>query len=183
MEESDVRRPRGAEWAVSVKPAGLQSLPAERKPGETVELPLSRGHAQLPAEVDGSTEVAATEAVREAGRDVAEALGRDCELLRNQGSLRGCGSPQWKHSHADQPRTGLSEPSLFAAEGQAAGREQHRIHRAHHREESRVKWPSLTNSCSEPKLHTIIPRFACSWWVWQLKVAQQADALILNMCE
>src|ERR1019366_9878626 len=38
MEESDVRRPRGTESAVPAKPAGLQSLPAERKPGETVEL-------------------------------------------------------------------------------------------------------------------------------------------------
>jgi transposase len=30
-----------------------------------VELPLRRGHAQLPAEVDGSTEVAAADAVRD----------------------------------------------------------------------------------------------------------------------
>src|ERR1035438_9679443 len=36
MEESDVRRPPGAESTVSVEPAGLQSLPAERKPGEIV---------------------------------------------------------------------------------------------------------------------------------------------------
>ena len=155
MEESDVRRPRGTESAVSVEPAGLQSLPAKREPGEIVDLPVSRGHAQLPAEVDGSTEVAATEAVRETGRDVAEARGRDCELLRNQGSLRGCGSPQWKHSHADQPRTGLSEPSLSTAEGQAAGGEQHRIHRTHQRAESSVKWPSLTDSCSEPFIGTL----------------------------
>src|ERR1019366_5686163 len=145
-----MRRSWGTESAVSVKPAGLQSLPTEREPGETVELPVSRGHAQLPAEVDRSTEVAATEAVRETGRDVTEARGRDCELLRNQGSLRGCGSPQWQYSHADQPRTGLSEPSLSTAEGQATGGEQHRIHRTHQREESRVKWRSLTDSCSEP---------------------------------
>src|ERR1017187_10342689 len=150
LEESHMRRSWGTESAVSVKPAGLQSLPAEREPGEAVELPVSRGHAQLPAEVDGSTEMAATGAVRETGRDVTEACGRDRELLRDQGSLRGCGSPQWQHSHADQPRTGLSESSLSTAEGQATGSQQHRIHRTHQREESGLKWPSLTNSCSEP---------------------------------
>ena len=68
--------PRGIEPAVPTEPAGLQSLPAEREPGEAVGLPLRRGHAQLSAEVDGSTEVAATDAVRETRRDVAEAPGR-----------------------------------------------------------------------------------------------------------
>src|ERR1035441_9776149 len=110
----------------------------------------SRWRAQ-PRHTDGSTEVAATGAVRETGRDVTEARGWDCELLRNQGSLRGCGSPQWQYSHADQPRKGLSESSLSTAEGQATGSQQHRIHRTHQREESGLKWPSRTNSCSEPE--------------------------------
>ena len=48
---------------------------------------------------------------------------------------------------ADQPRSRLQEPALPAVEGQAAGRHQRRIHRSQQREESRVKWPSLTNSC------------------------------------
>src|ERR1035438_8968038 len=59
METPDAYTPRGIEPAVWVEPAGLQSLPVERKPGEAVGLPLRRGHAQLPAEVDGSAEVAA----------------------------------------------------------------------------------------------------------------------------
>src|ERR1019366_7698276 len=56
LEESHMRRSWGTESSVLVKPAGLQSLPAEREPGEAVELPVSRGHAQLPAEVDRSEE-------------------------------------------------------------------------------------------------------------------------------
>src|ERR1017187_3983933 len=40
LEESHMRRSWGTESAVSVKPAGLQSLPAEREPGEAVELPV-----------------------------------------------------------------------------------------------------------------------------------------------
>jgi transposase len=51
--------------AVRIEPAGLQSLPVERKPGEAVGLPLRRGYGQLPAEVDGSIEVAAAETLFE----------------------------------------------------------------------------------------------------------------------
>ena len=63
--------PRGTEPVVPVEPAGLQGLPAQRESGAAVELPLRGGHAQLPAEVDGSTEVAAAGAVRETRRDAA----------------------------------------------------------------------------------------------------------------
>src|ERR1017187_9361195 len=64
LEESELHAPRRIEPTVRIEPAGFQSLPAERKPGEAVGLALRRGHGQLPAEVDGSTEVAAAEAVR-----------------------------------------------------------------------------------------------------------------------
>ena len=51
-----------------LEPAGLQGLSAQREPGETMGLPLRRRHAQLPPEMDGSTEVAAAEPVRERAR-------------------------------------------------------------------------------------------------------------------
>src|SRR5271166_2716527 len=94
LEESDTHTPRRIEPAVRIEPAGLQSLPIEGKPGEAVGLSLRRGHAQLPAEVDGSTEVAAAEAVRGTRRNVAKTPGRHCELLPHQGALRGSGSRQ-----------------------------------------------------------------------------------------
>src|SRR5579862_6400881 len=50
-----------------------------------------------------------------------------------------------------QPRSWLQEPAVPAVEGQAAGRDQHGIHRGLQREETRAKWHSLTNSSSEPK--------------------------------
>src|SRR5580658_2975601 len=87
METLDVYTPRGIKPPVRIEPAGLQSLPVERKPGKAVGLPLRRGHDQLPAEVDGSTEVAAAEALRETRLDVAEALGRHCELLPDEGPI------------------------------------------------------------------------------------------------
>src|SRR5271163_309641 len=124
METPDLCTPRGIEPAVRTEPAGLQSLPVERKPGEAVGLPLRRGHDQLPAEVDGSTEAAAAEALRGTRRDVAEAPGRHCELLPDEGPLWSGRSRQRKHSHADQPRPRLQEPAVPAVEGQAAGREQ-----------------------------------------------------------
>src|ERR1700686_1234585 len=124
METPDLYTPRGIEPAVRIEPAGLQSLSVERKPGEAVGLPLRRGHAQLPAEVDGSTEVAAAEAVRGTRRDVAETPEWHCELLPDQGALRCRGSGQRKHSHDDQPRPRLPEPAIPALKGQAAGGDQ-----------------------------------------------------------
>jgi transposase len=46
------------------------------------------------------------------------------ELLQDQGPLWSGGSPQWKHSHDDQPRPRLPEPAIPAVEGQTAGRHQ-----------------------------------------------------------
>src|SRR2546428_6499995 len=126
MEEPDIRTPRGIERAVPTEPPGLQGLPAERKPGETVGLPLRRSHAQLLAEVDRSTEVAAAEAVREARRDAAEAPGRHCELLPDQGPLWSRGGRQREHSHADRSGTRLQELAVSPPEGQANGRSEHR---------------------------------------------------------
>src|ERR1035437_8675760 len=82
--------------------------------------------------------------------DAPEAPGRHCELLRDQSSLwRGRGR-QWEYSHADQPGPRLQEPPISAAEGQAHGRDERRIHHVSQNRESRVKWHLLTNSCSEP---------------------------------
>src|SRR5438034_741681 len=50
MEEPDRHTPRRIKPAVRVEPAGVQSLPIERKSGEAVGLPLRRSHAQLSAE-------------------------------------------------------------------------------------------------------------------------------------
>src|SRR5450759_1840886 len=150
MEGPHVRAPRGTEPVVRVEPAGIQGIPAQRKPGAAMGLSLPGSHDQLPPEVDGSAQVATADTVREARRDVAEAPGRHCKLLPHQGSLRSSGSPQWKHPHVDQPRPGLSECPLSAAEGQTTGRDQRRIHRGKQNEESRVKWPYLTNSCRDP---------------------------------
>src|SRR5450759_1711331 len=103
MDEPDASKSRGIEPVVRVEPAGLQSLPVERELRGAVELPLPRGHAQLPKQVDGSTEVAAAGAVRETRGDAPEALGRHCQLLRDQSSLWRSRGRQWEYSHADQP--------------------------------------------------------------------------------
>ena len=77
--------------------------------------------------------------VSETRRDVEQAPGRHFELLSDQGSLWGGGGGQREHSHVDQPRSRLSESPLLASEGQAHGRDQHRIHRCTHGQESRLK--------------------------------------------
>jgi transposase len=66
-------------------------------------LSLRGRDAQLPAEVDGSTEVATADAVRGTRRHAGEAFGGNLELLPNQGSLRRRRGTQWKHSDAHQP--------------------------------------------------------------------------------
>ena len=101
-------------------------------------------------------------AFRRTRRDVAEAPGWDCELLPDQGSLWSGRGRQRQHSHADQPRARLQEPALPAVEGQADGRDQHRIHPGLQREESRVKCHLLTNSRSEPKIHLKIRKLGDS---------------------
>src|SRR5215467_8859015 len=79
--------------------------------------------------------------VSETRRDVDQAPGRHFELVSDQGSLWGGRGGQRKHSHVDQPRSRLSESPLPATEGQADGRDQHRIHRCAHGQKSSLKWP------------------------------------------
>src|SRR5215831_861289 len=156
MEEPDAHPPRGTEPAVSVEPAGVQGLPVERKPGEAVGLSLRRGHAQLPAEVDGSTEVATADSVRGTGPDAAEAPRRHCQLLPDQGPLWSRGGRERKHPYVDQPRPRLQKPTLSIAESQAPGRDERRIHRCAPCEKSRVKWHVLTNSCGERNIRQFV---------------------------
>src|ERR1035441_10157191 len=53
------------------------------------------------------------------------------------------------------PRPRIQEPAISAAESQALGRDERRIHRSSQNEGSRVKWHLLTNSRSEPYVHRI----------------------------
>src|SRR5450432_2530329 len=140
MEEPDRYPARGIEPAVSVESAGVQGLHAQRELGEVVELQLPRGHAQLPEPVDGPIEVAAAGSVRETRQDAAEARGRHCQLLRDQSSLWRSRGRQWEYTDADQSWPRLPEPAVSAAEGQAYGSDERRIHRSSQHEESRVKW-------------------------------------------
>src|ERR1039457_5912862 len=155
MEEPDAGAPRRIEPIVPIEPAGVQSLPVEREPGAAMAIPLPGGDAQLPEQVDRPTEVAAVGSVRETRGDAAETRGWHCQLLRDQSPLRRSRGRQWKHPHADQPWPRLQEPALSAAEGQADGRDEPRIHRPPQNEGSRVKWHLLTNSRSEPEIHTV----------------------------
>src|SRR5580704_5765119 len=88
MEEPDSSAARRTQPAVPTEPTRVQSLSAQRKLGETLGLSLRRRDAQLPAEMDGSTEMATAETVRRTRRHAAEASGRDLELLPDQGALR-----------------------------------------------------------------------------------------------
>src|ERR1700694_4834788 len=103
MEEPDQRTTRGIEPAVPTEPAGLQGLPAQRELGEALGLSLRRRHVQLSTEMDGPTEVAVIDSVREACRHAGEAPRGHSELLPDQSSFRGSRGRQWKYSHADQP--------------------------------------------------------------------------------
>src|SRR5450432_4370776 len=121
LEEPDAGAPRRTQPTVPDEPANVQGLSAEGKSGTPVDIHVPGSHDQLPAEVDGSTKVAAAEAVREARRYAVETRGRHRELLPDQGP-DGCGgSRQRQHPNADQPRARLQEPPLPAAQGQAAG--------------------------------------------------------------
>src|SRR5258708_22472164 len=119
LEEPDARASRRAEPAFPDQPAGVQGLSSEGKPGAVVELHLRRSHDQLPAEVDGSTEMAAAQAVRETRRYPIEALGGHRELLSNQGPHGSSRSREWEHPDAHQSRARLQESALPAAQGQA----------------------------------------------------------------
>src|ERR1019366_8146875 len=75
LEESDSFAARRTQPAVPTEPARVQSLPSQRELGEALGLPLRRRDAQLPAEMDGSTEVATADAVRRTRRHAGEASG------------------------------------------------------------------------------------------------------------
>src|SRR6202167_6523754 len=102
VEEPDSCATRRTQPAVPTEPARVPSLPSQRKLGEALGLPLRRRDAQLPAQVDGPTEVATANAVRRTRRHAGEASGGDLELLPDQGSLRRGRGAQWKHSDANQ---------------------------------------------------------------------------------
>src|SRR5438067_7122741 len=138
LEEPDARASRRAEPAFPDQPAGVQGLSSEGKPGAVVELPLRRSHDQLPAEVDGSTEMAAAQAVRETRRYPIEAPGGHRELLSNQGP-HGCSrSREWEHPDAHQSRARLQESALPPAQGQATVGQQPRTPRRAPNHESHV---------------------------------------------
>src|SRR5438445_13303616 len=92
LEEPDSGAPRGTQPPIPDEPAGIQGLSAEGKPGAAMEVHVPRSHAQLPAEVDGSTAVAAAEAGRGTRRHAIEALGRHRQLLPDQSHDGGGGS-------------------------------------------------------------------------------------------
>src|SRR5437879_5568815 len=143
LEEPDAGASRRAEPAFPDQPAGVQGLSSEGKPGAVVELHLRRSHDQLPAEVDGSTEMAAAQAVRETRRYPIEieALGGHRELLSNQGP-HGCSrSREWEHPDAHQSRARLQESALPAAQGQATVGQQPRTPRRAPNHESHVICP------------------------------------------
>ena len=141
LEEPGAETTRRAEPAVPVEPAGVQSLHAQGESGTALGLPLRRCHGQVSGQLGGSIAVAAIALISEARCDVDQALGRHLELLPDPGALWGGRGSQREHSHVDQPRARLSESPLLAAEGQADGRDQRRIHRRSHRQESSLKWP------------------------------------------
>src|SRR5438132_12758659 len=138
LEEPDAGASRRAEPAFPDQPAGVQGLSSEGKPGAVVELHLRRSHDQLPAEVDGSTEMAAAQAVRETRRYPIEAPGGHRELLSNQGP-HGCSrSREWEHPDAHQSRARLQESALPPAQGQATVGQQPRTPRRAPNHESHV---------------------------------------------
>src|SRR2546426_140559 len=141
LEEPDARASRRAEPAFPDQPAGVQGLSSEGKPGAVVELHLRRSHDQLPAEVDGSTEMAAAQAVRETRRYPIEALGGHRELLSNQGPHGSSRSREWEHPDAHQSRARLQESALPAAQGQATVGQQPRTPRRSPNHESHVICP------------------------------------------
>src|SRR5438045_5426316 len=128
-----------AEPAVSVEPARLQSLPAQREPGATLGLPLRGSDPQLPEEMDGPTAVAAPAFLPATRGNVAQAPRRYPELLPDQGALRGRRGYQWQHPDADQSRPRLQEHALSPTQGAAHGRHQHRIPRFFENQKGRVE--------------------------------------------
>src|ERR1019366_7747809 len=121
LEESNPSPARRTQPVVPTEPACLQSLHAQGELGKALELSLRRRDVQLPAEVDGPTEVAASDSLRGTRQHAADAPGGRPELLQDQGSLRSGRGTQWKHSHADQSRPRLQEHPVPITEGQTDG--------------------------------------------------------------
>src|SRR5712691_1664958 len=117
LEEPHPGAPRGTQPSVPDEPARVQGLSPQGKPGAIVEVHVPRSHDQLPAEVDGSTAVAATEAVRGTRYHPIEPPGRHRQLLPDQ------------RADDHQPWARLQEPALPAAQGQAPGGQQPRTYR------------------------------------------------------
>src|SRR5215469_6600896 len=149
LEEPGATTTRRAEPALPVEPAGVQSLYVEGESGTSLGLPLRRGHDQISWQLDGSAPLAALALISRARCDVDQTPGRHLELLPDEGALWGSRGSQREHSHVDQPRMGLSESSLPAAESQADGRDKCRIHRRSYPQESGLKWPiyRILNQC------------------------------------
>ncbi len=107
LEEPGQEPTRRSEPGVPSESASVQSLPAQRKSGTALGLPLRGRHAELPAEVDRSTTMAALALLSEARGHAAQTPRRDSELLPDQGSLRGRRSYHRQHPYVDQPRARL----------------------------------------------------------------------------
>src|SRR5207253_8554338 len=131
----------------------VQGLPSQRKSGTTLGLPLRGSNAQLLAEVDGSTAMAAHAHVSKARRDVAQPPRRDSELLSDQGTLRRRRGNQRQHPHADQPWARLQEHALSTLESETHGRDQHRIRRFSENQEGRVECHFLRILAQSQKNH------------------------------
>src|ERR1700691_6715968 len=72
VEEPDCFATRRTQPAVPTEPVRVQSLPSQRELGEALGLSLRRRDAQLPAQVDGPTEVETAEAVRRTPQNAVE---------------------------------------------------------------------------------------------------------------
>src|SRR5664279_4883918 len=107
LEEPGKEPTRRSESGITTQSASVQSLPAQRKLGTALGLPLRGRYAELSAEVDGSTAMAAIALLSEARGYAGQTPWRDSELLSDQGSLRGRRSYQRQHPYVDQPRPRL----------------------------------------------------------------------------
>src|SRR5262249_27862234 len=81
--EPQHREETAAESTFPVESPSDESLLAQRELEPAVGIPLRGRDAALPAELDRSTSLAASEAFREAGRNAAGSPGRHSELLPN----------------------------------------------------------------------------------------------------
>src|SRR4051795_11871909 len=139
VEKPEAEAARHPEPPLSVEQASVQGLSAQRKSRTTVELSLRRSDGQLPAQVDGSTAVAAPAFVSEARRDADRSHRRHSELLPHQGPLRRGRGNQRQHPNADQPGARVQEHALSTSEGKTHRGHQYRIRRFSENQKSRVE--------------------------------------------